>query len=64
MVGNSLRSDILPVIEAGAHAIHVPYVMSWTHEQVPAEALAGARYHEIAHIRDLPDVLQDLSVQK
>jgi putative hydrolase of the HAD superfamily len=63
MVGNSLRSDILPVIEAGAHAIHVPYEMSWAHELVAAEALAGARYHEIPHIRELPRLLQELSVK-
>jgi putative hydrolase of the HAD superfamily len=60
MVGNSLRSDILPVIEAGGHAIHVPYEMSWAHEQVPPEKLAGAHYHEIPHIRDLPHLLDEL----
>ena len=60
MVGNSLRSDILPVVEAGAHAVHVPYEMSWAHELVPPEALAGARYHEIAHIRELPRLLEEL----
>lgn len=61
MVGNSLRSDILPVVEAGAHAVYVPYEMSWIHERVPEEALAGARYHEIPHIRELPPLLKDLS---
>lgn len=61
MVGNSLRSDILPVVEAGAHAVYVPYEMSWIHERVPAEALAGARYYEIPHIRELPPLLKDLS---
>jgi putative hydrolase of the HAD superfamily len=60
MVGNSLRSDILPVVEAGAHAVHVPYEMSWVHERVSAEALAGARYHEIPHIRELPQLLRKL----
>jgi putative hydrolase of the HAD superfamily len=61
MVGNSLRSDILPVVEAGAHAVHVPYEMSWLHEQVPPEALAGAFYHEIRHIRELPTVLREIA---
>lgn len=61
MVGNSLRSDILPVVEAGAHAVHVPYEMSWVHERVPPEALADLRFHEIAHIRDLPALLRQLS---
>jgi putative hydrolase of the HAD superfamily len=60
MVGNSLRSDILPAVQAGAHAVHVPYEMSWAHELVPPEALADVRYHEIAHIRELPRVLKDL----
>ena len=32
MVGNSLRSDVLPVIELGAVAVHVPYDVIWRHE--------------------------------
>jgi putative hydrolase of the HAD superfamily len=60
MVGNSLRSDILPVIEAGAHAVHVPYEMEWVHEQVSPEALDGAHYHRIAHLRDLAPLLEVL----
>lgn len=32
MVGNSLRSDVLPVLELGGAAIHVPYPMTWRHE--------------------------------
>jgi putative hydrolase of the HAD superfamily len=61
MVGNSLRSDILPVLEAGGHAIHVPYHMSWSHEHVPDEALAGARFERIAHIRELPGALRAIA---
>jgi len=60
MVGNSLRSDILPVVEAGGHAVYVPYEVSWIHERVPEEALAGARYHQIPHLRDLPPLLARL----
>ena len=60
MVGNSLRSDVLPAVEAGAHAVHVPYEMSWAHEIVPPDALADIRYHEIHHIRDLPELLKTL----
>ena len=32
MVGNSVKSDIVPVIEIGGRAIHVPHEMVWTHE--------------------------------
>jgi putative hydrolase of the HAD superfamily len=60
MVGNSLRSDILPVLEAGAHAVYVPYAISWIHERVADDALAGAQFHQIAHLRELPSLLRRL----
>lgn len=34
MVGNSVKSDILPVLELGARAVHIPYAITWEHEQV------------------------------
>ena len=60
MVGNSLRSDILPAIEVGAHAVYVPYALSWVHERVSPEALASIHYHQLAHIRELPALLSRL----
>ncbi len=32
MVGNSVRSDVLPALEIGAHAVHIPYHVTWAHE--------------------------------
>lgn len=32
MVGNSVKSDVLPVLELGGHAVHVPYEITWVHE--------------------------------
>jgi putative hydrolase of the HAD superfamily len=61
MVGNSLRSDILPVIQAGGHAVYVPYEATWIHEHVPAEQLGSLHFHEIASIRELPPLLQGFS---
>jgi putative hydrolase of the HAD superfamily len=61
MVGNSLRSDILPVIQAGGHAVYVPYEGTWAHECVPPEQLASLRFHEIATIRELPALLHGFS---
>lgn len=53
MCGNSMRSDILPAIEAGSWAAHVPYPLTWAHEV--AEAPVGHnRFVELASIRDLP----------
>jgi putative hydrolase of the HAD superfamily len=53
MCGNSLRSDILPALKAGAWAAHVPYPLIWAHET--ADAPAGhPRFAELASIADLP----------
>ena len=64
MVGNSLRSDILPALQAGAHAVYVPYELSWVHERIPPDAMAttmgNARCHQIAQFRELPALLQRL----
>ncbi|MEI8109916.1 MAG: HAD family hydrolase [Chitinophagia bacterium] len=55
MVGNSIKSDILPVLELGAHAIHVPYHITWIHEQVEEEITHPHFHHrtEITHIREI-----------
>lgn len=42
MVGNSVRSDVLPILEIGGQAVHVPYAITWGHEKVsPEERDAG-----------------------
>jgi putative hydrolase of the HAD superfamily len=56
MVGNSLRSDIVPVVGLGGQAIYIPYHTTWAHEQVaPADLPAGIV--ELAHIGQLPQWL-------
>jgi putative hydrolase of the HAD superfamily len=57
MVGNSIRSDILPVIEMGGSAVHIPYETTWEHEVVPEEELAGREFIRLAHIRELPALI-------
>ncbi len=37
MIGNSLKSDIIPPLELGAWGIHVPYHTTWAHEEVDEE---------------------------
>src|SRR5262245_15876792 len=51
MFGNSMRSDILPVIEMGGRAIHIPYETTWEHEIVPEKELADREFIRLAHIR-------------
>ena len=37
MIGNSLKSDILPIINIGAQAVHIPFHTTWQHEEVSVE---------------------------
>ena len=37
MIGNSLKSDVLPIMKIGAKAVHVPFHTTWQHEEVTAE---------------------------
>lgn len=55
MVGDSLRSDILPVVALGAHAVHIPYPITWAHEAVPVQSGEASGYVELEHIGLLPD---------
>ena len=36
MIGNSLKSDVLPILNIGAQAVHVPFHTTWAHEEVQA----------------------------
>ncbi len=56
MVGNSIRSDVVPVIELGARAVHVPYHLNWEHEHVGGWN-GHPRVLEIAELGELPALL-------
>lgn len=53
MVGNSMRSDILPALEAGAYAVHVPHEFVWAHERAEAPK-AQPRFAQLAALAELP----------
>ncbi|MBK8811294.1 MAG: HAD family hydrolase [Acidobacteria bacterium] len=55
MVGNSLRSDILPVVEIGGLAVHVPYETEWFHDRVAENDLRGKNFATLERIAQLPD---------
>ncbi len=63
MVGNSLRSDVLPVVSLGAHAVHIPYHLTWAHETVPARPGEAQGYVELEHIGLLPEYVGRLARQ-
>jgi putative hydrolase of the HAD superfamily len=52
MIGNSLKSDVLPVLAIGGHAIHIPYHTTWAHEQID-HAVEHVNFRELASARDL-----------
>jgi len=53
MAGNSMRSDILPALEAGAWGALIPYPLVWAHEAAQAP-VGHERYVELASISELP----------
>lgn len=57
MIGNSLKSDVLPIVNINAHAIHVPFQTTWIHEQVKEEETNGKAYKTINSLLDLKGVL-------
>jgi putative hydrolase of the HAD superfamily len=61
MIGNSVRSDILPVIELGGHAAHLPYRYTWELEHVADSDAERMGFHELTSIRQVPELLERLS---
>jgi putative hydrolase of the HAD superfamily len=55
MVGNSMKSDILPVLDIGAHALHVPYHSTWAHEEVSDDVLLN--YPQLESLADISEVI-------
>jgi len=57
MVGNSLKSDVLPVVELGARAVHIPYHLTWGHEHVEESSLPAEGWHRLDSITGLGRLL-------
>ncbi|UII28228.1 HAD family hydrolase [Fulvivirga maritima] len=52
MIGNSLKSDIIPVLNIGSNAIYVPYEITWQHE-VPTEEVLTEDYIQVEALHDI-----------
>jgi putative hydrolase of the HAD superfamily len=60
MIGNSILSDVLPVLEIGGHAVHIPYVVTAEferHDQLPRHD----RFFQLARIGELPALIRALN---
>ncbi|MBN1120819.1 MAG: HAD family hydrolase [Anaerolineae bacterium] len=62
MVGNAMKSDVLPVIEVGGQVVYIPYEYTWHHEQTDDDG--GGQYYEIEHIGLLPELVERLNGQR
>ena len=61
MVGNSVRSDILPVLALGGSAVHIPYDHTWEHEKADIDEGASPAFHRVESIDRLPELLSRLN---
>ncbi|OZB15390.1 MAG: HAD family hydrolase [Rhodobacterales bacterium 34-62-10] len=59
MVGNSMRSDVVPVIEAGGWGVHVPHGLVWEIEMADTPR-AAPRYRELTDLGQLPDLVREI----
>ena len=57
MIGNPLKSDILPVAKLGFPAVHVPYHANWIHEHVLAELLTGVKFRAVERLREVLELV-------
>jgi putative hydrolase of the HAD superfamily len=57
MVGNSVKSDIMPVLALGGAGIHVPYRITWNHEHAALPAGAEGRLYEATSLAEVPAII-------
>lgn len=59
MVGNSLKSDVLPVIRLGGSAVHIPFHITWQHEEVDVKDVPSGNF---VTLNSLSDILPFLGI--
>jgi putative hydrolase of the HAD superfamily len=62
MVGNSLKSNILPVVAVGGYAVFIPYQATWEHEVTPEEMQADG-YFTLEYMGELPALIEQIDVK-
>lgn len=60
MVGNALRSDVVPVVAIGGRAVHVPYEVDWAHEVVHDDDLPAEGWWRVDSLAELPGLLDEI----
>jgi putative hydrolase of the HAD superfamily len=58
MLGNSLKSDVLPVLNIGGHAVHIPFHTTWVHERID-HAIEHANFYQMESLSEvLPKLIE------
>ena len=60
MIGNSMRSDIVPIVQIGGQAVHIPYYSTWDHEQ-KHPYIDPKNFKQLKHIGLLPELIEEMS---
>jgi putative hydrolase of the HAD superfamily len=59
MVGNSMKSDIYPVLNIGGYAIHIPFHITWQHEEIQDGEMDHDHFQMVEHISLVPELLSN-----
>lgn len=62
MIGNSLRSDIAPVLQLGGWGVHMPYHTTWAHESEAEIGAGQARLRTVASADELPTAVRGIAM--
>jgi putative hydrolase of the HAD superfamily len=58
MIGNSLRSDILPILDLGGSAVYIPYITTWLHESAALPPMGTRGFYQLEHLGQLPELIE------
>ncbi|MBN8997532.1 MAG: HAD family hydrolase [Rhizobiales bacterium] len=59
MIGNSLKSDVIPAIEAGGWGVHIPHALTWAVEHAE-EPRTAPRFRQLAHLGEVVDLIREI----
>ena len=62
MIGNSLKSDILPALHLGSYAIHVPFHTTWIHEEIDEDPVSK-RFYRVEKLKDTLEIIRKLETE-
>jgi putative hydrolase of the HAD superfamily len=63
MVGNSLKSDVIPVLELGGWGVFAPYAILWAHEHAELPEALASRFREIERLDALPEIVRQIELE-